>query len=140
MKRREFITLLGGGAAAAPIFLPRAVRAQQPTMPVIGYLTPTVPEGYADQLRAFRLGLKESGFVEGENVAIDYRWGEHEPARLPALAAELVRRRVNVIAVSSNPASSAPAKATTTIPIVFMSPQEKEFNAFPKRLARARLR
>src|SRR5262245_13988714 len=89
-------------------------------MPVIGYLNAPVPEGYADQLRAFRQGLKESGFVEGENVAIDYRWGENEPARLPALAAELVRRRVNVIAVSSNPASIAAVKATTAIPIVFI--------------------
>ena len=115
MRRREFITLLGGAAAWPP-----AAHAQQPTMPVIGYLNAPVPEGYADQLRAFRQGLKESGFVEGENVAIDYRWGENEPARLPALAAELVRRRVNVIAVSSNPASIAAAKATTTIPIVFI--------------------
>ena len=116
MRRREFITLLGGAAAAWPL----AARAQQPGMPVIGYLNAPVPEGYADQLRAFRQGLKESGFVEGENVAIDYRWGENQPARLPALAAELVRQRVNVIAASSNTAAIATVKATTTIPIVFI--------------------
>jgi putative ABC transport system substrate-binding protein len=116
MNRREVITLLGGAAAAWPL----AARAQQPAMPVIGYLNASLPEGYADQLRAFRQGLRESGFVEGENVAIDYRWGENESARLPALAAELVRQRVNVIFVSSNPASIAAAKATTTIPVVFV--------------------
>jgi putative ABC transport system substrate-binding protein len=116
VKRREFITLLGGAAAAWPV----AARGQQPTMPVIGYLNAPAPEGYGAQLRAFRQGLKESGFVEGENVAIDYRWGENQPARLPALAAELVRQRVNVIAVSSNFAAIATVKATATIPIVFI--------------------
>jgi len=116
MKRRKFITLLGGAAA-----WPLAVRAQQPGMPVIGYLNASVADANSDQLRAFRQGLTESGgYVEGQNVAIDYRWGENEPARLPALAADLVRRRVNVIAVVSNPASIAAAKATTAIPIVFV--------------------
>lgn len=116
MKRRAFISLLGGAVAAWPL----AARGQQPTMPVIGYLNAPVPEGYANPLRAFRQGLKETGFVEGENVAIDYRWGENQPARLPALAAELVRQRVNVIAVSSNTAAIATVKATATIPIVFI--------------------
>ena len=115
IRRREFITLLGGAAA-----WPLAVRAQQPGMPVIGYLNASVADANSDQLRAFRQGLTESGYVEGQNVAIDYRWGENEPARLPALAADLVRRRVNVIAVVSNPASIAAAKATTAIPIVFV--------------------
>jgi putative ABC transport system substrate-binding protein len=115
MRRREFITLLGGATA-----WPLVARAQQGAMPVIGYLNAPVPEGYADQLRAFRQGLKESGFVEGENVVIDYRWGENQPARLPALAAELVRQGVSVIAVSSNAAAIATANATTTIPIIFI--------------------
>ena len=116
MNRRSLITLVGGAAA-----WPLAVRAQQPGMPVIGYLNASVADANSDQLRAFRQGLTESGgYVEGQNVAIDYRWGENEPARLPALAADLVRRRVNVIAVVSNPASIAAAKATTAIPIVFV--------------------
>ena len=114
--RREFITLLGGAAA-----WPVTTWAQQPGMPVIGYLNASVADANSDQLRAFRQGLTESGgYVEGQNVAIDYRWGENEPAQLPALAADLVRRRVNVIAVVSNPASIAAAKATTAIPIVFV--------------------
>ena len=107
MTRREFITLLGGAAAAWPL----AARAQQ-AIPAIGYLSASTPDGYSDWLRAFREGLGQSGYVEGENIVIDYRWAENEPNRLPVLAEDLVRRRVNAIVVLSAPASLAAAKAT----------------------------
>ena len=137
MKRREFIALLAGAATAPSLLSARAARAQQPALPVIGFLDPRTPEVLGDRLREFRRALKETGYVEGENVSITYRYAENDLDRLPGLAAELVRRPVTVIVASGGPAVALAAKAaTTTTPIVFAVGDDPVRLGFVKSLAR----
>src|SRR5215472_2965831 len=117
MRRRDFITLLGGAAV-----WPRTARAQQPAMPVVGYLGSTTPEMSSKRLAAFRKGLRDAGFEEGQNVAIEFRWADGHEERMPELVADLIRRRVAVIVAPASTAGALAAKsATTTIPIVVMT-------------------
>jgi putative ABC transport system substrate-binding protein len=120
VKRREFITLLGGAAAAWPL----RAGAQQPGMPVIGFLHSSSPETSETRVRALRQGLKDAGFVEGESVAIEYRWADNQIDRLPALAVELVRQRVAAIIAPSLPTTLAAKAATATIPVVFLAGED----------------
>ena len=115
MRRRKFIALVGTALVAWPL----AVRAQQPAIPVVGFVNVASPQGYARPLSAFLKGLSEAGYVDGRNMTIEYRWAEGDADRLPGLTAELVRRRVSVIVATTTQAALAAKGATTTIPIVF---------------------
>src|SRR5262245_60152565 len=132
ISRREVITLMGGAAAAWPL----AARAQQ-AVPVIGFLGTLSPEGFNEPMRGFRQGLRESGYIEAENLRIEYRWAENQPDRLPALAADLVSRRVAAIAVTGGPPAVLAAKAaSSTIPVVFITGDDPIRLGFVTNLAR----
>ncbi len=120
MRRRELVIFLAIGALGAP-----AVARAQQAMPVIGFLNPQSQDGYAERMRGFRQGLKDTGFVEGENVAVEYRWGENQSERMPAMAADLVRRQVAAIVATGGTSASLAAKAaTTTIPSCSSTPDD----------------
>src|SRR5262249_21855774 len=120
LRRREFITLLGGAAAAWPL----AARAQQAAMPVIGFIYSASPDPVAHRLRAFRQGLKETGYVEGENIVIEYRWAQSRIDRLPEMVTDLIRRQVTVLTAMSGGAAVAGKAGQTTIPTLSVAGQE----------------
>ena len=136
MKRREFLSLLGGAAAAPSMFWPRGVRAQQPALPVIAFLRSGSAEGAAHLVAALRQGLREAGLIEGQNVAIEFHWADDRPDRLSSLAAGLARRQVSVIIGSASTAALAAKAATSTIPIVFVAAGDPVEHGLVKSLAR----
>ena len=119
MRQRDFIKLFAGLAAGLAVASTLAARAEQPPMPVVGFLNSQSAQDYQRQLAAFREALADGGYVEGRNVTIDYRWAENHPERLPAMVADLIERKVAVIAATSTPAALAAKAANTPIPIVF---------------------
>ncbi len=135
MDRRDFIIILVGGAAASPILFPLPLMAQQPAMPVIGWLNPLSPATITRLIAAFHQGLKDNGYVEGQNLAIDYRWAEGRYGRLPGMASDLARRELAAIYAVSPPAVLAAKAATTTIPIVFLSGLDPVKSGFVKSLS-----
>jgi putative ABC transport system substrate-binding protein len=135
-KRRDLLALLGAAAAAPALLAPRAARAQQPALPVVGFLGASSPGTNVERLRGFHLGLKETGFVDGDNVTVLYRWAEGHLDRLPQLAAELVRQRVAVLASFGNATAFAAKAATTTVPIVFAVSEDPVRSGLVASLAR----
>jgi putative tryptophan/tyrosine transport system substrate-binding protein len=134
MNRRELIALIGGAAATPSVLWPLAARAQQ-QMPVIGFLGAVSPTGFSDRMQAFHQGLKDTGYAEGANLAIEYRWAENQLDRLPAMSADLVRKQVAVIVTSGGTAPTIAAKAASgTIPIVFAIPEDPSSSALSQAL------